>query len=220
MSDNNYLFPTPNGGFLLSTQNIPNGNMAYATAMYFVLTAKEVTALDQKLYDGLQALSPFPGLLSRSPTSLEQTQIDDYLAVACLTPFAHKMFAQGKRCLGFYDLTSPDKPSWNWAQWLWRWPHFAGHVRISAGKPLWPWHRVGWAAYIVYAAFQPRNSQDSWLQSHLMILVAKRRGYRSWIGSAAQWFWWKRKPAPSWVIISEYLDLLAHPLIDAWELYS
>lgn len=223
MSDNNYLFPTPNGGFLLSTQNIPNGNMAYATAMYlFLAQMGEDDRYDPNLLAGLIDLEQpvASGLLSRFPDTKTNTSIDDYLAVACIEGYALDMFARSKKTWGFYDLTSPFKPSWNWAQFLWRWPHFPAHVRISAGKRMWPWHRLGWAAYLFYGLFQPMTNQDYWIQSHLLILTAKRRGYRSLLGALAISIWRRRKSMKTYDIMKAYLNLDEHPLLDAWEPYD
>lgn len=207
-----YSFPTPNGGLLLSTQGGPNGNMCYATAQYCFLEG----AYELSFFKGLNSLMPKVGVLSRSPTSQIDTSIDDYLAYACLAHFADLFYQRGWRSWGCYTLGS----KWSWTQWLWRWPYYWVHVKINAGKTVWPIGRLFWAANLIYVTWLPISNQDQWLEAGLMVLSSERRGYRSFIGSLAVKYWKKKKPVPLWQVMKSYLALDEHPLIDAWETQS
>lgn len=206
-----YTFPTPFGK-LLSSQPFPNGNMVGYTAQ-LLLVGSLPPLLANEYEMGLYDCEIKKGVFSRHPESMQNTSVDDYLSAACDKYRAKRIWWHGLTHFGFFNVET----GFHWKQWLWRFVGFWQHVKISAGIPVGPIGRLIWACSIMIAADQQEDNRDSWIQSHMMILTARARGYKSLLGELAIGYWLEKKMLPTWMITRNYLVLSEHPLIDAWK---
>lgn len=210
-----YTFLTPNGK-MISTTTTWTGNMVYSTAMLIFLTADDATFNNMEYIAGLMDCEKgHIGAFSRNPFTPDNTSVDDYLAACSLPQFAATTYARS--WFGFIGVTDGIGPR---SQWLMRFQGFWQHMKISAGITVWPLGRFMWALSIWLAARQPLSNQDSWIQSHMMLLTKERAGWQSWIGDFAIRYWWKRKgSATTAEIMADYLKIPDHPLVLLWEKY-
>lgn len=204
-----YFFPSPRGEALLSTQPFPNGNMIYATAMYEYLMGIGMP--------GLFEFEVKNGRLSRYPDRLEDTSIDDYLAATCDLGFA-------LRFLGAGALYVSVMPGFSFNRLLGLMPSFWGvklNAKLRAGKGLGPIDVLIWSIALLRAARQPKENQDGWVQSHLMILVWRQSKMSDNVLMRQAVAYWKSKqPQSTWRTMADYIGTESHPLVDAWRLYE
>lgn len=209
-----YSFPVTNGGLLLSTEPFPNGNMLGATAQLSFLLGDKIPIA---YFIGMDYCERTPGTFSRYPNTLEDTSVDDYLSLACSKAYANDIYSLALERFGFITVFWPVT---TYNQWILRFQGFWQHTKISAGVKVGPLGRLIWALSIILAAKKPMNNQDSWMQSHLMVLVKERRGWKSWIGDLAVSYWRKKKVMTTSEIAAEYIGVKDHPLVEAWKGYQ
>lgn len=217
----NYTFPSKMG-LLLSTEPHPNGNMLGATSQYIFLTSDLLFGLSLEMrvpyFMGISACEKPLGAYFRGPDSTDNTSVDDYLEICLLPLAAQRCLSNARRSLGFIDVNFPKV---SFSQFMFRFQGFWQHMKISAGACVWPLGRVIWAVSIVMAARQPFSNQDSWIESHLMILLKERRGWHSFIGDLAVSYWRKKKGNMTTAqIMADYCKIPDHPLVRAWEPYK
>lgn len=219
-----YSFPTKSGGLLLSSQTVPNLNMLNYTAQLLFLAKNDDLTPEQKFqyFAGIIDCEKPEGMFYRSPTNSDDTSVDDYLALSC-----HKQLAIDILDNSTWGFVSVKPITWKQRllpffqkQWLYRFAGLWTHMKISAGYRVWPLGRFVWALSIFLAAREPMSSQDSWMESHLMILTKRQRGWKSWLGDKAVQYWLKKKTKPTSQIFAEYSGISDHPLVDAWIPYG
>lgn len=233
-----YWIQTPHGR-VLSTEPFHNGNVIYATAMHAYLTQTEPLSL--------LAYEPEEGVLSRYHDSRENTAVDDYVARCCDPNFARRFLRQGRTGLGFFDLRNT---KWYgglcWAikdllnpksgftfldrlklktfrHFLFRHQGMWQHARIRAGEVPGPLGVFAWCKAIEIASKKAVTNQDSWAQSHLMVLGATDKfSLREMPDAmrAAIMIWRLGKPAPTWEIMAGYIGTEDHPLVRAWKAHA
>lgn len=213
MSESPYIFDCGSGK-ILSTQKFFNGNVVGATAQYIFLV-KDVIPL--ALLRGLLSLELKPGTFSRDPNKPVNTSHDDYIAAACNRDFAKRIDYRAFTHLGFLNCGG----GFRWDAFLFRFQGFWQHLKICAGvRPGWLGQWI-WSKHIELAAKQPVTNQDSWIQSHLMVICAElyflERNERM---KRAIDLWWKAKPKPTCQIVADYIGDSEHPLVQAWERYN
>lgn len=224
MSLEQYSFQSGEG-LLLSTEAVPNGNMLETTAQFLLLSLPtELTGEDHNKYvDGIDRCERgdhYPGLFYREPARINNTSVDDYLSLCGEQNIAQDVYYAGCAGLGFFDVAKPYQVSMIGSTWLWRFQGFWQHVKINARRKVYPLGRLIWAASILIAALQPASNQDSWIQSHLMILTATTAGYKSFIGRMAVRYWKWRKPKETWRIVADKIKIEDHPLVNVWKPYG
>lgn len=212
----NYFYRTPNDGYLLSTENYPNGNMVGYTSQLIFLTPRSM--MNQALMLGLQDCGAGSGVVTRHPGKIENTSVDDYLALACVYPFANIVLSKAHRNFGFIDLNFP-QVSVN--SFMFRFQGFWQHLKVCAKAVVGPLGRAIWAISIVLAARKPFDNIDSWVESHLMVLAKERYGYNSFIGDLAVKYWRKKKGnVKTSDLYAKYIGVTDHPLVWAWKPYD
>jgi hypothetical protein len=221
-----YSFDVPNGGLLLSSEPFPDGNMLYYTSQLLFLTKSNDLGVCLKtgvqmatLYTmGIQACQVKEGLYSRYPTTLSNTSVDDYLGLGCLTTYAHEILTYGREHFGFYNVLYPKI---TFAQWLFRFQGLWQHLKISSRNFIGPLGRLIWAVSIFLSARKPLSDQDSWIQSHLMVLAYKRSGLKSIICNlASKYFLYRKHDVSTSEIMHAYCGIADHPLVEAWKPYA
>lgn len=210
-----YLFPTPSGGLLLSSGPAANGNMVGCTAMYMFLRC--LTAIGGgpgvpegvlRFDRGLGDCQKPRGLYTADTGGYIPLEIDDFLCIACFDPDPVWKQRSG------YKFRFRFQGAWQ-------------HLKIAAGIPVFPLGRFIWALSIFLAARKPFSVQDSWIESHLMILNKSHSEWKSWIGDLAVRYWRRKKCLKMGLmttaqIYADYVgpDCADHPLIEAWKPYS
>lgn len=220
---NNYSFPTPNGGLLLSTEIFQNGNMVRSTAELLFLI-NEVTLINRELYIiGLCECEPElksnPGIFSRYPNKIQNTQVDDYLAAGCRSDLAIDILKSVRKNYGFANLESKK----SFSSFIYRFQGMWQHLRISAGETPGFLGQLLWSIAIISAANKPFSYQDSWCLSHLMILTKQRRNFSTRLTDLAERYWYYKKGNKTTSsIMADYVgpNCQDHPLISAWEPYN
>lgn len=218
MNLRDYSFQTHSGGLVLSTQKVPNGNMVGATGQF--ITLMPFLGGIELYVQGLMDCEKLPGVFSRDQKYLYNTSIDDYLEATSIPHIAARCLDTAIYHYGFLDLFYPKV---SFEQWVLRFQGFWQHMKISAGRFVGPIGRIMWAASIVIAAHKDFNDQDSWIQSHLMIIVKERSNMKSLICTLAARYWRKHKGTMTTSqIMADYvgLDCYDHPLIEAWKPYK
>lgn len=218
---NKYSFPTSKGGVLMSTQNFSNGNMGRTTFEYLLLTENSINLRDQVDYKlgGVALIDPITGLYSRYVDKLENTSVDDYLALGTDKDNAKTILYRVRKNWGFANV----EPKKTFASFIYRFQGLWSHLRISAGEEMGLWGQLMWAIAIISAADEPFSYQDSWCLSHMMILTKQRRGYSTGLTNLAERYWYYKKgDKTTSSIIADYLgtNCQDHPLIKAWEPYK
>jgi len=204
-------------GGLLSTQSMPNGNMIGYTAQAMCLImamGQQQSSVYKSFQKALYLSTPKPGVLSRYPTPLTDTSIDDYLSAAAGCPtLAIEMIERGKTHLGFMSVK--DWPPLS--QWLGRFPAFWVHCEFAYGGSPNLIAQLIWSIALIYSAHQPLTNQDAWMQSHLMIMAYRRRQMPTILCEKAVNYWISKKTQPMRQIVSAYIGNPAHPLALLWE---
>lgn len=224
MVDNLEKYTFPCGTFasgaasLLSTQTFLNGNVTNATSQLLLLVP-HLPFFQWILYSrGIQMCEKLPGVYSRQPLSNDNTSVDDYLAIGCDKDCANRILTSARSNLGFVDIHN-SRPR-NWAQFIFRFQGLWQHLKVSADESVGPIGRLIWAVSIVMAAKQPFTNQDSWSQSHMMIIVKERRGFKSFICDLAIKYWRKKKTMTTSDMMAAYIGDPDHPLVQAWRIYN
>jgi hypothetical protein len=209
--NNKYFIEYPDNKFLLSTQPFDNGNMLYATAQYMFLREQ----YDECLLLGIGLCSNGKGAFYRSPDNKSNTSVDDYLALCCISYYAYYIYKYS--FLGFIDVNAP---KYSIAQWMFRFNGFWQHMKLSAGIWVGPIGSLVWAYSVYKACQQPVSNQDSWIQTHLMVITAERGKVSNWLIKKAIEYFYEHKPLPTSRIMTQYIGDDSHPLIKAWEKYK
>lgn len=218
---NKYSFLTSKGGFLMSTQNFPNGNMGRTTFEYLLLTEDSINLRDQIDYKlgAVALIDPITGLYSRYVDKLENTSVDDYLALGTDKDNAKAILYRVRKNWGFANVELKK----TFASFIYRFQGLWSHLRISAGEEMGLWGQLIWAIAIISAADEPFSYQDSWCLSHMMILTKQNRKYSTGLTNLAEKYWYYKKGDKTTSnIIADYLgpNCQDHPLIKAWEPYK
>lgn len=217
-----------NDAALLSTEPFLNGNALYATGQLLFLAGAKLPSDDQVKYiAGIYACRTENGAFERKPGNLENTSVDDYLAITCGIYTAKHVLAAARNNWGFLDVHSNLVPGINWAQFIFRFQGLWQHMRVSAGERLGLLGQTIWAVSIVLAARKPLTNQDSWIQSHLMVLTYGRRSRDGnsalihWLMDLAVTYWRKKKGTTTTSsIMAAYCGDPEHPLVEAWQPYN
>jgi hypothetical protein len=215
---------------LLSTEPFLNGNGLYATGQLLFLAQSRLPIYDAyALYpNGIELCrDPHTGAYARRPDLLENTSVDDYLAITCDEYIAQELLKDSRANWGFLDVHNAIVPGINWAQFIFRFQGLWQHMRVSAGERLGLLGQAIWAVSIVLAARKPLTNQDSWIQSHLMVLTYGRRSRDGnsalihWLMDLAVSYWRKKKGTTTTSsIMAAYCGDPEHPLVEAWEPYN
>lgn len=211
-----YTFSYPVDGQLLSTEPFTNGNMLYATAQFLYVQYGLSTDQFLRYNTGIRFCRAPNGAYARTPQLAENTSVDDYLAITCFGGPAVLVLSAARKRFGFLDI---NPSGFRFSQFLFRFQGLWQHMRISAREKIGLFGQLMWAISIFLAARQPVENQDSWIQSHLMILVATRSSLlsESWICQKACKYWWSKKTAPTSEIMAKYIGDPSHPLVTAWQ---
>lgn len=231
-----YTFPSTQGK-LLSTEDHANGNMLRSTAEFILLAQNDVSLqVISDYFKGIVSLQVRPGVFSRYTDKLENTSVDDYLAVGCISQFAANILDNARPRLGFADLFFPKVSISQWlfhfreiwqyikisagAQWLFRFQGLWQHLKLSAGESLGLLGQAIWSLSLYLAAKEPITNQDNWTLSHMMVLVYERSPYKHFLMDIAVRFWKSKKTKPTSQIFAEYCGISDHPLVQAWKKYD
>jgi hypothetical protein len=215
---------------LLSTESFLNGNGLYATGQLVFLAQSRLPMYDAyALYpNGIELCrEPFTGAYARRPDLLENTSVDDYLAISCDEHVAENLLRDARANWGFLDIHSSIVWTVDWKQFIFRFQGLWQHMRVSANERLGLLGQAIWAVSVALAARKPMTNQDSWIQSHLMVLTYGRRSRNGnpdlahWLMDLAVSYWRKKKGTTTTSsIMAAYCGDPEHPLVEAWQPYN
>lgn len=151
-------------GGMLSTQEVPNGNMVGATATALAImdrvglnTNSEYTEMSQAIQGYIQGPKCY-----RDSVRSEECAIDDYIALLAYDgAFAAEFLGS--------DPTNP----------LWRVNGVFPTAKYSAARDPGILGKIQFYASIQLCISKSFTVQDSWMQTALMILAYERSGYKS-----------------------------------------
>ena len=229
-------FHATNHGSLLSTEHSINGNTLYASAMYAALCPESKNAA--YFLAAMRAMQVRPGLFSRYPDRVENTAVDDHIALAAIPEFARLILAYGRSHLGFFDVRNTRWYGGLWCaikDWfthpefkfkkkafrhcLYRAQGFWVHARLSAGEEIGPIASALWSLSVYLATRS--HEQDAQIQTALMILVAGRNhGLLTEQMLKAYRYWWNTVREHTFEVVARYIGNPAHPLVEAWKPWS
>lgn len=195
-------------GWLLSTQPFMNGNVLYATGQLVFLTPA-----DPRYRTGIDLCKAPNGAYARQPNLADNTSVDDYLAIGCISDIAKNLLQTARTNWGCLDIQGKK----SWSQFIFRFQGFWQHLRISANESIGLFGQFIWALAIWLASKELIGNQDSWIQSRLMIATYDRRGYNHWLCEWAIKKWNAAQPEPTWQTMAKYINDDTHPLVIAWK---
>ena len=211
--------PWLHGGLLSSQVGVPNNNMLSYTAQAAFFTDDPI--IKKGLITSLKQCQVQPGVYSRHPGTLDNTQIDDYLSLACLPVLAGDIESKMWSLYGFLDVNSPNKPSFNWKQQFFRFPALVTHLQFAQAKQPGIGWQIVWCIAMFICTRQPTSNQDAWMQSDLMAHVYESSNAHTVICDLMLAYWLKFRPNMKEVVLSylkgdDVTDWPEHPLVRVW----